>query len=51
MRVPSSLKLVIATWLAALVGALAGRSLAESARGMTAPGPVDAAMATRTHAR
>lgn len=28
MRVPSSVKLVVATWLAALIGALAGRSLA-----------------------
>jgi hypothetical protein len=30
MRIPSSAKLVVATWLAALLGALAGRSLAES---------------------
>ncbi len=30
MRIPSSAKLVLATWLAALLGALAGRSLAES---------------------
>jgi hypothetical protein len=29
MRIPLSLKLVIATWIAALLGALAGRSLAE----------------------
>jgi hypothetical protein len=29
MRMPSSLKLVVATWIAAVVGALAGRSLAE----------------------
>jgi hypothetical protein len=32
MRVPSSLKLVVATWIAALVGALAGRALAEASR-------------------
>lgn len=30
MRIPSSAKLVVATWLAALLGALAGRSLAQS---------------------
>ena len=30
MRIPSSVKLVAATWVAALLGALAGRSLAES---------------------
>jgi hypothetical protein len=29
MRVPSSLKLVVSTWIAALLGALAGRALAE----------------------
>jgi len=32
MRVPSSVKLVAATWVAALLGALAGRSLAEAMR-------------------
>jgi hypothetical protein len=38
MRVPSSLKLVLATWIAALVGALAGRALAEASReGMRVP--------------
>jgi hypothetical protein len=30
MRVSSSVKLVAATWVAALIGALAGRSLAEA---------------------
>ena len=30
MRIPSSAKLVVATWLAALLGALAGRTLAQS---------------------
>jgi hypothetical protein len=29
MRVPSSFKLIIATWVAALLGALVGRTLAE----------------------
>jgi hypothetical protein len=29
MRVPSSLKVILCTWIAALVGALAGRGLAE----------------------
>ncbi len=32
MRLPSSLKLVVATWIAALFGALAGRTLAEASR-------------------
>jgi hypothetical protein len=30
MRVPSSLKVILSTWLAALVGMLAGRVLAEA---------------------
>jgi hypothetical protein len=30
MRVASSFKLIVATWVAALVGALIGRSLAEA---------------------
>lgn len=30
MRVSSSLKVILSTWLAALVGALAGRVLAEA---------------------
>jgi hypothetical protein len=30
MRLPSSLKLVVSTWIAALLGALAGRALAEA---------------------
>jgi hypothetical protein len=30
MRVSSSLKLVVSTWIAALLGALAGRALAEA---------------------
>jgi hypothetical protein len=29
MRIPSSLRLILGTWVAALLGALAGRSLAE----------------------
>jgi hypothetical protein len=29
MRIPSSLKLIAGMWIAALLGALAGRSLAE----------------------
>jgi hypothetical protein len=33
MRVPSSLKFVVATWIAALLGALAGRALAEASVG------------------
>jgi hypothetical protein len=33
MRVPSSLKLVVATWIAAILGALAGRALAEASSG------------------
>ena len=48
MRLPPSLKLIVATWIAALVGALAGRVLAEAsnatARGTRAPvasGPAD----------
>jgi hypothetical protein len=32
MRVPHSLKLVVATWIAALFGALAGRTLAQASR-------------------
>ncbi len=42
MRVPSSLRLVIATWIAAVFGALAGGALAEASRGgapMSQPGP------------
>jgi hypothetical protein len=37
-RIPSSVRLVIATWVAAVLGALAGRSLAEGthARGHAA---------------
>jgi hypothetical protein len=30
MRLPASLKLVVATWIAALVGALAGHALAKA---------------------
>jgi hypothetical protein len=30
MRLPASLKLVVATWIAALVGAIAGHALAEA---------------------
>jgi hypothetical protein len=30
MRIPSSLKLLAGMWIAALLGALAGRSLAEA---------------------
>jgi hypothetical protein len=30
MRLPSSLKLVVATWIAALLGAFGGRTLAEA---------------------
>jgi hypothetical protein len=30
MRVPSSLKVILSTWIAALVGALAGRVLAQA---------------------
>jgi len=33
MRVSSSLKVILSTWLAALVGALAGRVLAEATGG------------------
>ena len=29
MRIPSSFKLIACTWIAALLGALAGRTLAE----------------------
>ena len=32
MRIPLSLKLVIATWIAALFGALAGGTLAEMSK-------------------
>jgi hypothetical protein len=38
MRIPSSAKLVVATWLAALLGALAGRSLAENSASSSAHG-------------
>jgi hypothetical protein len=41
MRIPPSLKLLAGMWLAALIGALAGRSLAEvscaPARGALSP--------------
>jgi hypothetical protein len=41
MRIPPSLKLIAGVWIAALLGALAGRSLAEassaSARDVEAP--------------
>jgi hypothetical protein len=47
MRMPSSLKLVIATWIAALLGALAGHSLAEGYGGGT---PQKAQGAQSTHA-
>jgi hypothetical protein len=63
MRMPSSLRLVIATWIAALVGALAGRSLAEasgtapqndtiaqSARASMGPGARHATLAARLEA-
>ena len=30
MRIPSSLRLILGTWVAALLGALAGRTLAEA---------------------
>lgn len=44
MRIPSSLKLIAGMWIAALLGALAGRSLAEASsaptRGALAP-PTD----------
>jgi len=46
MRVPSSLKLIAGMWIAALLGALAGRSLAEvsstpSSHGGAAPWATD----------
>jgi hypothetical protein len=40
MRIPSSIKLVAGMWIAALLGALAGRSLAE-----VSSGPVGGALA------
>ena len=40
MRVASSFKLIVATWVAALLGALVGRSLAEASHGSAgAPAP------------
>ncbi len=49
MRVSSSLRLVVCTWIAALVGALAGRALAEAssatASGARAAGAPHAAVA------
>ena len=30
MRIPSSLRLILGTWVAALLGALVGRTLAEA---------------------
>lgn len=46
MRIPSSAKLVVATWLAALLGALAGRSLAENSSSSASA----SAHGERTHA-
>lgn len=46
MRMPSLVKLVIATWIAALLGALAGHSLAEGYGGTAH----DAQGAQSTHA-
>jgi hypothetical protein len=43
MSISSSLRLVVATWIAALLGALAGRSLAE-ASGPSARAPRAAAV-------
>ncbi len=55
MRIPSSVRLVLATWIAALLGALAGRSLAEAsaqpARAPHASEAVPAPPADRAAAR
>jgi hypothetical protein len=50
MRVPSSLKVILSTWIAALVGALAGRVLAEATgdtHGAAHPAPVVTSAQTR----
>ena len=44
MRIPPSLKLIAGMWIAALLGALAGRSLAE-----TSSAPSRDVEAPRTH--
>ena len=51
MRVPSSVKLVIATWIAALLGALAGRFAAEAFGAPLDQQHTNASIATRVEAR
>jgi hypothetical protein len=42
MRIPSSLRLILGTWVAALLGALAGRTLAEATGPHAPPSPAAA---------
>jgi hypothetical protein len=51
MRVPPSVKLVVATWIAALLGALAGRSAAEAFGAPLEQQHTNASVATRSEAR
>jgi hypothetical protein len=49
MRVPPSAKLVVATWIAALIGALAGRSAAEAYGAPLGTHDASTTVATRAH--
>jgi hypothetical protein len=48
MRLSSSVKLVAATWLAALIAALAGHSLAEASRASHSESATTVAAGART---